>query len=444
MKKISCLALMLLLPAYSFCAQVDKDGPVSLKFDLGPGKVRKGYTQVLPEHRYSRDRGFGLAGDSLKDVDRSGRDPLKSDFITSDGPFYFMVDIPEGNYLVKITFGDANSRTVTTVKAESRRLVLEKVETAPGEFVTETFSVNVRTPRINEKDSIRLKPRERAYLNWDNKLTLEFNNAAPAVNCIEITKMDDAIVMFLAGNSTVVDQEKEPWAAWGQMIPNFFKPEVVVANYAESGESLRSFMAERRLDKILSLMKKGDYVFIEFAHNDQKPGGNHVDAFTTYKETLKKFIQAARKREGIPVLVTSMHRRRFDESGKIINTLEDYPEAMRQTAGEENVPIIDLHAMSKELYEALGVENSKKAFVHYPANTYPGQDKILEDNTHFNNYGAYQLARCVVNGIRAQVPELAAHLREGIIAFDTMHPDLPQNFKLPESPSRESVKPDGN
>lgn len=417
----------------------------SLKFDFGSGKVATGYKQVLPNDTYNKERGYGIiSAGNIQGVSRKGKDALRDDFITSDKPFYFVTNLDEGNYRISITFGDSKESTRTTVKAESRRLMLEKVETKPDQFVTKTFTVNIRTPRINQKDSIRLKSREIGYLNWDDKLTLEFNGAKPVVNGIEITKVNDAVVVYLAGNSTVVDQEKEPWAAWGQMIPRFFKPQVVVANFAESGEALKSFEGERRLEKVESLMKQGDYLFIEFAHNDQKPGGAHVDAFTTYKDELKKFIQAARERGAIPVLVTSMHRRRFDENGKIINTLEDYPEAMRQMAKEENVALIDLNAMSKKFYEALGVEESKKAFVHYPANTYPGQDKALEDNTHFNNYGAYQLSKCIVEGIKENIPDLARYLLDGLPAYDPAKPDPLTTWNFPPSPSITNVKPDGN
>jgi lysophospholipase L1-like esterase len=303
--------------------------------------------------------------------------------------------------------------------------------------------VDVRTPKINATEQIRLKERELKYLNWDNKLTLEFNGDYPCVSEIEIREADLPTI-FLAGNSTVTDQENEPWASWGQMFPCFLKPEAVVANYAESGESLRSFRGEKRLQKLLSMMKSGDYLFIEFAHNDQKQGGSHVEAFTTYKDELKFFIDGARKKGGKPVLVTSMHRRRFDDNGQIINTLENYPEAMRQTAIEENVPLIDLNAMSKQLYEALGPENSKKAFVHYPANTYPGQVKALADDTHFNPYGAYELAKCIAESIRKNNPDLAKYLVDGLPAFDPEHPDPVNEFYWYESPSMNLIKPDGN
>ena len=139
------------------------------------------------------------------------------------------------------------------------------------------------------------------------------------------------------------------------MIPAFLIPsKVVVANYAESGEALNSFVSARRLEKVLSLMKTGDYLFVEFGHNDMKQKGEGIGAFTSYKKSLQFFISEIRKKGGIPVLVTSMHRRSFDSTGHIINTLLDYPEAVRQTAKEENVALIDLNAMSKTLYEAWG------------------------------------------------------------------------------------------
>jgi lysophospholipase L1-like esterase len=216
-----------------------------------------------------------------------------------------------------------------------------------------------------------LKTRELNYLNWDNKLTLEFSDKRPCVAGIEVFRLDSIPVIFLAGNSTVTDQEEEPWASWGQMFPRFLKPGVVVANFAESGESLRSFKGARRLEKILSMMKPGDYLFIEFAHNDQKKGGSYVEPFTTYTDEVNYFIEKTREKGGKPVLVTSMHRRSFDDQGKIVNTLEEYPDAMRKIAADQSLPLIDLNEMSKTLYETLVPVYSKRAFLHYPMGSFP-------------------------------------------------------------------------
>jgi lysophospholipase L1-like esterase len=361
---------------------------------------------------------------------------------------------------VKLKLGGSAEKSVMMVKAESRRLMLENVVTKPGQSVCKTIIVDVRTPRIRENDSVKIKPRERSYLNWDNSLSLEIAGQNPVSEVVGIKKVINLPVIYLAGNSTVTDQEYDPYASWGQMFPNFLKPTVVVANYAESGETLLAFKREKRLEKILSLMKKGDYLLMEFAHNDQKPGGNHLDAFTTYKEELKYYISETRKKGGIPVLVTSTMRRRFDDNGKIINTLEDYPEAMRQLSKEEKVILIDLNALSKTLLEAMGPEKSLKALVHYPANTYPNQLKALEDNTHFSPYGAYELAKCVVSEILKQNLPLKKFVRKDFGIFDPARPDnlvLPgemnaelienksiKGFFWYESSSSNALKPDGN
>jgi lysophospholipase L1-like esterase len=416
-----------------------------MRFHFGPGKIKKGWVQVTATSLYSTGKGFGIIPSGEMISGKTGlKNSLTGDFLCSKKPFYFVVDMPEGNYQITLTLGGSTEGSSTTVKAESRRLMLKNVKTNKGETVQKNIIVDVRTPQVNATEQIKLNDRELNYLNWDNKLTLEFNGEYPCVSAIEISRVDNLPAVFLAGNSTVTDQEHEPWASWGQMFPNFLKPEIVVSNYAESGETLLAFKREKRLKKILGLMKPGDFLFMEFAHNDQKPGGNHLDAFTTYKDELKYYIAETRKKGGKPILVTSTNRRRFDENGKIINTLEDFPEAMRQTAKEENVPLIDLNAMSKQFYEALGVENSKKAFVHYPANSYPGQDKPLEDNTHFNPYGAYELAKCVVEGIRQNKLDLSNYLIDGLPTFNPEHPDPVNEFRWYESPVVNLVKPLGN
>ena len=405
------------------------------RFHLGSGETPKGWTSITANSLYDAKKGYGLIPSGKMEQGNS---------LSSKTPFYFATDLPEGRYQVTLALGGAPEETSTTVKAESRRLMLENVRTNKGETIRKTILVDVRKPRISASEQIKLKDRELPYLNWDNKLTLEFNGEHPGVSAIEIQKVNDLPTIFLAGNSTVTDQENEPWASWGQMFPNFLKPEVVVANYAESGETLLAFKRENRLQKILSQMKPGDYLFMEFAHNDQKPGGNHLDAMTTYKDELKYYMAETRKKGGRPVLVTSTNRRKFDENGKIINTLEEFPEAMRQLANEVNIPLIDLNAMSKTLYETLGVENSKKAFVHYPANSYSGQDKPLADDTHFNPYGAYELAKCVVQAIQQTIPDLAKFIRDDWKEFNPGNPDPVSEFHWFESPAVNLAKPDEN
>jgi lysophospholipase L1-like esterase len=387
------------------------------RFEFGRGKA--GDTVVPPVAGYSKSRGNGF---ELGVGHNVGAMVNMDSAVTSYKPFFFSVALPEGNYNVTVTFGDTKDETETTVKAELRRLMLEKVETAFGKFETRTFTVNVRGPQIAGGGEVKLKDREKTIeaWAWDEKLTLEFNGESPTVSAIEIAPADVPTI-FLLGDSTVCDQPQEPYSSWGQMLPRFFGPGVAVANHAESGESLRSSLGARRFDKVLSLIKPGDHLFIQYGHNDQKEKGEGVGAFTTYKADLKTFVAEARKRGATPVLVTSVNRRNFNEQGKVYSTLGDYPEAVRQVAIEEKVSLIDLNVMSKAFYEALGPQRSALAFKE-------------GDGTHHNDYGAYELARCVVEGIKANNLSIAKYLAKDLTAFDPSRPDPPENFKIPASP----------
>jgi lysophospholipase L1-like esterase len=181
-------------------------------------------------------------------------------------------------------------------------------------------------------------------------------------------------------------------------------------------------------------MKPDDYLFIEFGHNDMKEKGPGDGAYKSYSERLKLFVTETRKRGGIPVIVSPANRRSFGENGEIINSLGEYPDAAKKTAQELKVAFIDLNTMTKNLYEKLGPENSKKVFVIYPANTFPGEPKALNDNTHFNSYGAYQLAKCVIEGIKSNNLGIKKYLIRGLPAYDPAKPDLFDTFSLPLSP----------
>src|SRR3989440_6911372 len=411
-------------------AQANKRG---YRFDFGPGRVASGYTQILPTTIYSKELGYGFEpGAAVSCVERGGKDALRGDFCTSDKPFYFSVALPEGNYNVTVTLGDASGESATTIKAELRRLMLEEVRTTKGRFATRTFTVNTRTPQIAGDGEVKLKDREKTteIWAWDEKLTLEFNNTSPKVCALEITPASIPTI-FLLGDSTVCDQPREPYNSWGQMLTRFFKPGVSVANHAESGESLRSSLGAKRLDKVLSLMKPGDYLFIQYGHNDEKEKGEGVGAFTTYKAALKKFVASARASGGIPVLITPMQQRTFDKDGHVTNSHGDYPEAVRQVAKEENVPLIDLHAMSTLFYEALGTEKSSLAFKE-------------GDATHHSDYGSYELAKCIVEGIKANKLDIVKYLVTDLPAFDPRHPDAFESFQVPVSPLVTDIKPLGS
>ena len=397
------------------------------KFFFGDGN-KDGYVKVDNNLKYSDNSPYGY------DLN------TKSD---GDNPYFFSIKLPEGTYRVTVVLGDKNNYTNTTIRSESRRLMLENINTSPSEFITTSFIVNIRNINIDEERAVRLKPREIGKLNWDEKLTLEVNGTRPGLVELIINNADVPTI-FLAGNSTVTDQDSEPWCGWGQMLPRFLNDGVAVANYAESGEAGNSFISAGRFDKILSKMKEGDYLFIEFGHNDQKQKGPDKGPYTSYKKSLKMLIDGTRAKGGIPVLVTPMHRRRFDENGKIINTLDEYPDAVRLLASEESVMLIDLNEMSRILYEAWGPEASKKAFVHYPAGTFPGQDEALEDNTHFNTFGGHQISKCILRGLQENDSSLKNFIVEDFNSFDPAFPDNPNNFYISPTPFYSITKPEGN
>ena len=356
-------------------------------------------------------------------------------------PFYFSVKVPDGNYLVKIVLGGKKNSN-TTVRAEGRRLMMDNITTKKAKDTQEvTFVVNKRSPQIDEKTRVKIKEREKAYFTWDDKLTLEFNGEQPAVKSIHIEKANVPTI-YLCGNSTVVDQNYEPWASWGQMITRWFGPEVAISNHAESGLTARTFIASNRLDKILTTLKKGDYVFVEFGHNDEKEKKPGDGAWYHYQYQLKIFVDQVRAKGAEIVFCTPTQRRAFNDDKKTLrNTHGDFPAAMKMVAEKENVPLIDLNTSTKTFFETLGFEDSKRALVHYPAEMY---GKKLEDNTHFNPYGAYEVAKCVVMGMKQLKLPIVQYLRPDWQDFNPSQPDDWKTFQWAPSRIVENVKPDGN
>ncbi len=390
------------------------------------------FDMTRAQPRYSDATGYGY---DVADTPTKG----------GKAPFFFSVRVPDGNYRVSVTLGSRSHAAVTTVRAENRRLMVDATATRRREQRTVTFTVNKRSPRIDDSHSVRIKDRERDYLHWDDRLTLEFNGDQPAVSRITIDPDTTATTVFLCGNSTVVDQSREPWASWGQMVPRWWDEGVAVCNLAESGLTAATFLAQGRLDYILAHLRRGDYVFCEFGHNDQKERGAGMGAWYNFSHNLKIFVDRVRQKGGTVVFCTPTQRRAFDKDHRhILETHGDYPDAMRAVARREGVPVIELHDMTRTFFETLGYEGSTQALVHYPANTFPGQAQALADNTHFNPYGAYEVAKMVVMGIKALALPIATHLRPEWKDFDPAKPDDPKAFTWYPAPIYETAKPDGN
>lgn len=416
-----------------------------LRFQFGGTKPSDGWVAVAPVASFSKELGYGFEpGASISTA--TTKDAKDKTAVVSDKPFYFSAKVPaEGNYRVKVTIGSPTAAASTVIKAELRRLMLEETKTAAGEFKTVEFIVNTRTPKIAPvadiaAGEVKLKaPREttKEAWAWDDLITLEFNGAHPAVSAIEITPAK-VPTLFLIGDSTVCDQSAEPYASWGQMFTRFFKPEVAIANHAESGETYRDSIGRRRLDKILSVMQPGDYLFMQFGHNDQKQIATKKGGpFTTYKDEIKQHVERVRARGGIPVIVSPMERNSFGSDGKIKPTLTDYAEAARQSAKELKADFIDLNALSIPFYEALGKDRAYVAFA-------PNGKGDERDHTHHDNYGAYELAKCVVQGIKIAKLPIATAIVDDFGTFDPAHPDKVDTFALPPSPTFTNQRPLGD
>ena len=388
------------------------------------------FDMTKPQPVYSQETGFGYDVVAAPDKKKPNE------------PYFFSVKVDDGNYRVRVVIGSKKRAGETTVRAEGRRLMVHNVVTKKGQVETFEFQVNKRSPRIDDKNSVRIKDREKEYLAWDEKLTLEFNGDAPTVQSIHIERDDQVPTIYLCGNSTVVDQNNEPWASWGQMITRWFGPEVAVSNHAESGLTARTFIAGGRLDKILTTLHKGDLLIAEFGHNDEKEKRAGDGAWYHYVYNLKIFVDQVRSKGADIVFCTPTQRRAFDKDGKtIMNTHGEFPAAMISVAEREKVPVIDLNKMTKIFFETLGFEDSKRALVHYPKELY---GRELADNTHFNPYGAYEVAKCVVMGMKQLQLPVVKYLRPEWQDFDPAQPDDWRTFKWVESPLKDIVKPDGN
>lgn len=419
----------------------------TLKFDFGTGSAPKGWTKVAPDAAYTEERGFGFEGVPAQapKAFSGGKDPVKGDGVKSDAPFFFTFKVPaEGNWRVTATLGDASAPAVTTVNAEIRRLMALHVATKAGETKEVTFIVNTRTVKIPDGTTVRLKPRETQgeAIAWDDRISLEFNDAHPAISSLVVERADKLPTVYLIGDSTMTDQPGMPTTSWGQFLPFFFKNTVAIANHGESGESYSSFRGEKRLAKLLSVIKPGDWVISQFGHNDEKERtkGAAFGAFQNYAEEMRNLTKELRAKGAHIILVSPMHRHEFAD-GKVKNTHDDYPDAVRAVAKEMNAPLIDLTAMSEKLLNALG---DKPAWLLFSRG---------EDATHHSPYGAWELAKCVAQGLRETKAEPAKWLRNDLAAFDPAKPDAFEAYTVPNSTRRpapagaateDGAKPYGN
>jgi lysophospholipase L1-like esterase len=220
--------------------------------------------------------------------------------------------------------------------------------------------------------------------------------------------------IFLAGDSTMATKKTKafPETGWGQVLSSFADTSrIAFQNFAKNGRSTKSFIAEGLWGTIMARVKPGDYVFIEFGHNDEKitKPAVYARAETKYRENLLKFITETRAKGATPVLLTSITRRSFDSTGLLRFTHEMYPVVMRKLCKEQKVTLIDLEVQTHLMVQELGKDASKKLYLHFPAGTYPNRMESVADDTHLSRLGALKVANLVVESIRKQIPELACY-----------------------------------
>lgn len=225
------------------------------------------------------------------------------------------------------------------------------------------------------------------------------------------------ITIFLAGDSTVADKpfrSGNPEKGWGQLLPLYFKLGVRVENHAVNGRSTKSFIDEGRWDSLISKVQIGDYVLIEFGHNDQKAEDpkRYAPAESDFSNNLRRFISDVQKKQAIPILATPIARRRFNEEGQFYDTHGTYPDAVRKVAEETGVILIDLHQASCDMVERFGFEKSKLLYLHIDTLEYDHLKKPIVDDTHLSPYGGFKICDMVVAQLRLRAPLVAAYLKE--------------------------------
>ncbi len=213
----------------------------------------------------------------------------------------------------------------------------------------------------------------------------------------------DKIKIVVVGDSTASNYSaaQAPRTGWAQTFQQFFTSEVEVKNHAASGRSSKSFIAEGRLTAALRDLNAGDYLFIQFGHNDAKSddASRYTSPFTTFKETLMTYIEAAREKGAFPVLLTPIERRRFN-NGVAGSSHGNYPVAMIQLGQELDVPVIDMTSKTRVMYNQLGTEKTKEIFLWLASGEHPNYPNGIEDNTHLQEYGAIEVGKLVVAGLK--------------------------------------------
>lgn len=210
------------------------------------------------------------------------------------------------------------------------------------------------------------------------------------------------VTVYIIGDSTasIKDVKAYPETGWGMPFVHFFDSSVTVDNRAQNGRSTRTFLEEGRWKPVLDNLNEGDYVFIQFGHNDEVQTKKSATTEAQFTANLKKYVGEARNKKAHPVLLTPVARRSFNKKGKLEDTHQVYANLVRSVAAELEVPLIDVDTKSRALLQELGVEKSILLFNHLEKGVHPNYPEGKEDNTHFNELGARVMAQIILGGIR--------------------------------------------
>ncbi|WP_114782623.1 rhamnogalacturonan acetylesterase [Botryobacter ruber] len=233
------------------------------------------------------------------------------------------------------------------------------------------------------------------------------------------------ITVYMIGDSTMAIKSDKafPEMGWGVPFVTFFDESVTVDNRAKNGRSSRTFRDEKLWQPVLDSLQEGDYVFIQFGHNDEVPTKRSATKPDEFKANLTRYVKETRSKKAIPVLLTPVARRNFDASGKFVPTHDEYAAIVRTVAKEQNVPLIDHDRRSQELLKQFGPEHSKLLYLQMAPGEHPNYPKGKDDNTHFNELGARKMAQLVLADIRALKLELADRIVNAGAVARTVNPE---------------------
>ena len=211
--------------------------------------------------------------------------------------------------------------------------------------------------------------------------------------------------LFLIGDSTMADKEnpeKNPEHGWGQMLPIVMTSGIVIQNHATNGRSSKSFRTEGRWDKVVKQLKKGDFVIIQFGHNDQKvnDSSRFTNPYTQYRANLERYVTETRTKGATPILMTSIVRRNFNENGVLVDTHKEYPLVVRMVANDLKVAFVDLQLLTEQMEISYGPEKSKKLHLHFAEGENPYYPKGKDDDTHLSKLGAETVAKLAANSLK--------------------------------------------